>query len=85
MVRTRATTAPTPAPARQEASEAATETVAQRGTVERGRSRGRRRTSSRGRGQSPSPFHTRAVTPPPTEEVLRKGEEGESEQGQNEE
>ena len=33
MVRTRATTAPTLAPARQEASEPATETVARRGTV----------------------------------------------------
>ena len=33
--RTRATTTPTPAPARQEASEQATETVARRGAVAR--------------------------------------------------
>ena len=39
----------------------------------RGHGRGRRRTSSR------------AVTPPPTEEVVREGEEGENEQVQNEE
>ena len=81
IVRTRATTAPTPTPARQEASEPATETVAQRGEVARGRGR----TSSRGRGQTPSPSNTRAVTPPPTEEVVREGEEGENEQVQNEE
>ena len=84
MVRTRATTAPTPALARQEASEPATETVARRETVVRGRGRGRGRTSSRGRGQTPGPSNTRAVTPPPTEEVVREGEEGESEQVQNE-
>ena len=80
MVRTRATTAPTPAPARQEASEPATETVARRGAV----ARGRRRTSSRGRGQAPGPSGTKVVTPPPTEEVVREGEEGENEQVQNE-
>ena len=81
MVRTRATTAPTPAPARQEASEPATETVARREVVARGRGR----TSSRGRGQAPDPSSTRAVTPPPTEKVVREGEEGENEQVQNEE
>ena len=85
MVRTRATTKPTPAPARQEASEPATETVAQRGAVARGRGRGRGRTSSRGRGQAPGPSSTRAVTLPPAEEVVREGEEGENEQVQNEE
>ena len=85
MVRTRATTAPTPTPARQDASEPATGAVARRGTVARGRGRGRGRTSSRGRGQAPSPASTRAVTLPPTEEVLREGEEGENEQVQNEE
>ena len=85
MVRTRATTVPTPAPARQEASEPATETVARRGTEARGRGRGHRRTSSRGRGQTPSQYSTRAVTPLLTEEVVREGEEGESEQVQNEE
>ena len=40
--------------------------------------------SSRGRGQAPSPASTRAVTLPPTEEVLREGEEGENEQVQSE-
>ena len=85
MVRTRATTAPTPTSARQEASEPATEAVAQRGAVARGRGRGRRRTSSRERGRTPGPSGTRAVTPPPTEEVVREGEDGEDEQVQNEE
>ena len=81
MVRTRATTALTPAPARQEASEPAT------GAVARGRvaARGRGRTSSRGRGQTPSPSGTRAVTPPPAEEVVREGENEENKQVQNEE
>ena len=51
----------------------------------RGRSRGRRRTSCRGRGQTPSPASNRAVTPPPTDEVVREGEEGENEQLQDEE
>ena len=85
MVRTRATTAPTSTSARQDASEPATETVARRGAVARGRGRGRGRTSSRGRGRAPSPSGTRAVTPPPTEEVVREGEDGENEQVQNEE
>ena len=83
MVRTRATTAPTPTPARQDASEPATGAVT--GVVARGRGRGRGRTSSRGRGQAPSPSGTRAVTPPPTEEVVREGEDRENEQVQNEE
>ena len=85
MVRTRATTAPTPTSARQEASQPATRAVARRGVVTRGRGRGRGRTPSRGRGRAPSPFGTRAVTPPPTEEVVREGEDGENEQVQNEE
>ena len=85
MVRTRATTALTPAPARQEESKPATETVARRGAVARGHGRGRRRTSSRGRGKTPGPSSTRVVTPPPTEEVVREGEDGENEQVQNEE
>ena len=80
MVRTRATTAPTPTLARQDASEPATGAVARRGALERGRGRGRGRTSSRGRGQEPDPSSTRAVTPPPTEEVLREGEEEGNEQ-----
>ena len=81
MVRTRATTAPTPTPARQDASEPATKVVARRGVVARGCGR----TSSRGKGQVPSPSDARAVTPPPTEEVVREGEEGENEQVQSEE
>ena len=86
MVRTRATTtAPTPTSARQEASEPATGAVARRGVVTRGRGRGRGRTPSRGRGRAPSPSGTRAVTPPPTEEVVREGEDGKNEQVQNEE
>ena len=84
MVRTRATTTPTSTSARQGASEPATETVARRGAVARGHGRGRGRTSSRGRGRAPSPSDTRAVTPPPTEEVIREGEDGENEQVQNE-
>ena len=51
----------------------------------RGRGRGRGRTSSRGRGRAPSPSGTRAVTPPPTEEVIREGEDGVNEQVQNKE
>ena len=51
----------------------------------RGRGRSRGRTSSRGRGQEPGPASTRTVTPPPTEEVVREGEEGENEQVQNKE
>ena len=74
MVITRATTAPTPTSARQEASELATRAVA-RGRVA---ARGRGRTSSRGRGRTPSPSDTRAVTPPLTEEVIREGEDGEN-------
>ena len=85
MVRTRATTAPTPTSARQEASEPASGAVARGRVAARGRGRGRGRTSSRGRGRAPSPSDTRAVTPPPTEEVVREGEEGETEQVQNEE
>ena len=84
MVRTRATIAPTPTSARQEACEPATGAVARTGVVARGRGRGRGRTSSRGRGQEPSPSGTRAVTPPPAEEVVREGEDGENEQVQNE-
>ena len=85
IVRTRATTAPTPTSARQEASEPATGAVARGRVAARGRGRGRGRTSSRGRGRAPSPSDTRAVTPPPTEEVIREGEDGVNEQVQNEE
>ena len=76
---------PTPTPARQGASEPNIEAVARGGAVARGRGRGHRRTSSRDRGQTPRPSNTRAVTPPPTEEVIRQGEDGETEQVQNEE
>ena len=85
MVRTRATTAPTPTPARQGASEPATGAVARRGAVARGCGRDRGRTSSRARGQAPGLSSTRAANPPPTEEVIREGEDGETEQVQNEE
>ena len=84
IVRTRATTAPTPTSARQEASKPTTRAVARERVAARGRGRGRGRTSSRGRGRAPSPSDTRAVTPSPTEEVVREGEEGETEQVQNE-
>ena len=84
MFRTRATTAPTSTSARQEASEPTTRAVARGRVAARGRGRGRGRTSSRGSGRAPSPSDTRAVSPPPTEEVVREGEEGETEQVQNE-
>ena len=76
---------PTPTPARQGASEPTIGAVARGGVVERGRGRGRRRTPSRGRGQTPGPASNRAVTPPPTDEVVREGEEGENELVQDEE
>ena len=84
MVRTRATTAPTPTSTRQGASEPATGAVTRGRVAVRGRGRGRGRTSSRGRGRAPSPSDTRAVIPPPTEEVVRQGEDGVNEQVQNE-
>ena len=84
MVRTKATTTPTPTPARQETTEPTTGAVARGRTAARGRGRGRGRTSSRGRGRTPNQSDTRAVTPPLTEEVIREGEDGETEQVQNE-
>ncbi|XP_069144462.1 uncharacterized protein [Solanum lycopersicum] len=75
---------PTQTPARQETTEPAIGAVARGRTAARGRGRGRGRTSSRGRGLTPSPYDTRAVTPPPTEEVIREGEDGEIELVQNE-
>ena len=51
----------------------------------RGRGRGRRRTISRGRGQTPCPASNRVMTPPPTDDVVREGEERENEQVQDEE
>ena len=46
----------------------------------RGRGRGRGTMPTSGRGQKPGPASNRAVTPPPTDEVVREGEEGENEQ-----
>ena len=83
MVRTRATTVPTPTPARQGASDPTTKAVARGGAVARGRGRGRRRTPSRGRRQTPCQASDRAVTPLPTNEVVREGEEGENGQVQD--
>ncbi|XP_069155758.1 uncharacterized protein [Solanum lycopersicum] len=80
MVRTKATIVPTPTPARQGASEPTVGVVARGGAVARGRGRGRRRTPPRGRGQTLGPASNKAVTPPPTDEVVREGEEGENEQ-----
>ena len=51
----------------------------------RGCGRGHRRTPTRGRGRTPGLARNRAVTPPPTDEVIREGEEGENEQVQDEE
>ncbi|TMW81004.1 hypothetical protein EJD97_012852 [Solanum chilense] len=85
MVRNRATTLPTPTPARQDSSEPATGAVSRRGAVARGRGRGRGRTSSRGRGQTSGPASNRAVTPQPTNEVVREGEKGENEEVLDEE
>ena len=82
MVRTRATTTQPPTPARQDITEPATGVVARGRATARGRGRGRGRMSSRGRGRATNPSDTRAVTPPPTEEVVREGEEGETEQVQ---
>ena len=76
---------PTPISARQGASEPTIGTVTRGGAVERGCGRGRRRTPTRGRGQTPGLARNRAVTPPPTDEVIREGEEGENEQVQDEE
>ena len=49
----------------------------------RGRGRGHMRMPTRCRGQTPGPARNRAVTPPPTDEVVREGEEGENEQVQD--
>ena len=67
MVRTRATTVPTPTPARQGASEPTIGAVTRGREVARGRGRGRRRTPTTGRGQTPGPTRNRVVTPPPTD------------------
>ena len=55
------------------------------GAVARGRGRVRRRMPTRGRGQTPGLSRNRAVTPPPTDEVVREGKEGENEQVQDKE
>ena len=69
----------TPTPARQGVSEPISGAVTCGEAVARGRCRGRRRTPTRGRGQTPGSARNRAVTPPPTDEVVREGEEGENE------
>ena len=51
----------------------------------RGHGKGRRRTPTRGRGQTPGPSSARAMTPLPTKEVVREGEEGVNEQVQDDE
>ena len=76
---------PTPTPARQGASEPTIEAVTRGGAVARDLGRGRRRTPTRGRGQTPGSVRNRGVTPPPTDEVVRDGEEGENEQVQDKE
>ena len=76
---------PTPTLAKQGASEPTIGAVTRGGAVARGRGRGRRRTPTRGRGQTHGPARNRAVTPPPTDEVIREGDEGENEQVQDEE
>ena len=85
MVRTRATTVPTPTTARQGASEPTIRLVTREGAVAKGRGRGRGRTPSRGRGQTTGPASNWAMTPPLTDEVVREGEEGENEQVQDKE
>ena len=40
---------------------------------------------TRGRGRTPGPYRNRAVTPPPTDEVVREGEEGKNEKVQDKE
>ena len=74
MVRTRATTKPTPTPVRQGTSEPIIEAVTRGEAVARGSGRVRRRTPTRGRGKTPGPARNRAVTPPATDEVVREGE-----------
>ena len=51
----------------------------------RGHGRGRKRTPSRGRGKTPGPTSNREVTLPPTDELVKVGEDGENEQVQDEE
>ena len=75
----------TPTQARQGASEPTIGVVTRGGAVARGRGRGRRSTPARGREQTPGLSRNRAVTPPPTDEVVREGEEGENEQVQDKE
>ena len=71
---------PTPTPARQGASEPPIGTLTRGGELARGRGRGRRKKPTRGRGQKHGQARNRAVTPPPTDDVMREGEEGENEQ-----
>ena len=48
------------------------------GALARGCGRVRKRMPTRGRGQTRGPARNRVVTPPPTNEVVREGEEGEN-------
>ena len=66
----------TPTPIIQGASEPTIGAVTQGGAVTRGHGRGRKRMPTRGRGQTSGPARNRVVTPPPTDEVVREGEEG---------
>ena len=85
MDRTRATTVPTPTPARQSDPELTVGAADRGGAVVRGHGRGRRRRPTRCRRKVPNPTKDRVVTPPPIEEVVKDGEEGEDEQIQDKE
>ena len=85
MVRTRAMIKPTQTPSRQGASEPIIGAVTREGAVARGRGRGSKRTPTRGRGQTHGSTRNRVVTPPPTDEVVREGKEGENGQVQDKE
>ena len=76
MVRTRATNVPTSTPARQGVSEPTIGAVTRGGAVARGRGRGHMRMPTRCRGQTPGPARNRAVTPPPTDELVREVRQG---------
>ena len=68
----------TPTLAREGASEPTIGAVTRGGALARGRGRGRKRTPAKGSGQTPGPARNRGVTPPPTDEVVREGEEWET-------
>ena len=74
MVRTRATTIPTPT--RQGAPELTIGAAARGGAVTNGHGRGCGKRTTRGRGQAPGSASDREVTLPSTDEVERQGDEG---------